>query len=292
MQWFFPENNFGQETGFNDAGVETFKGDQNLYLAREILQNCLDAADPNCQEPVRVGFKCVDMPCSQLPDYRDLRSRLELCAVYWEGDSKAKKFFMNAADILKGQRVQTLIISDYNTLGVTGGDKERTAGWYSLVKCSGTSSKGSSQGGSFGIGKNAPFASSDLRTVIYSTRTREGCAFQGVARLASHKKGRTVYQATGFLGDNKGASIRTEQKIPKHLQRSEMGTDIYILGFRTTSGWQEDLITAVLEDFWPVILEGKLVVEVEEQKIDTKSIPEFMNKFAAREGFTGHIFYL
>jgi len=31
MEWFFPSNNGGQESGFNDAGVETFKGNIDRY---------------------------------------------------------------------------------------------------------------------------------------------------------------------------------------------------------------------------------------------------------------------
>jgi hypothetical protein len=56
MDWFFPSNNGGQESGFNDAGVETFKGNIDRYLAREAIQNCLDAV-ANHLKPVRVVFE-------------------------------------------------------------------------------------------------------------------------------------------------------------------------------------------------------------------------------------------
>ncbi|MBK9054972.1 MAG: hypothetical protein IPL78_29950 [Chloroflexi bacterium] len=55
MKWTFAKNNGGRESGFHDAGVETFKGNFDRYLARELIQNSLDARlDPN--KPVEVVF--------------------------------------------------------------------------------------------------------------------------------------------------------------------------------------------------------------------------------------------
>jgi hypothetical protein len=41
MKWLFPKNEGGREGGFHDAGVETFKGNFDRYLARELIQNSL-----------------------------------------------------------------------------------------------------------------------------------------------------------------------------------------------------------------------------------------------------------
>src|SRR6185437_12894073 len=41
--WFFASNDGGEDKGLNDAGVVTFKGNIYRYLAREIIQNSLDA---------------------------------------------------------------------------------------------------------------------------------------------------------------------------------------------------------------------------------------------------------
>jgi len=43
--WMFPANDFGQENGLNDPGIETFKDHPLMSLARECLQNSSDAHD-------------------------------------------------------------------------------------------------------------------------------------------------------------------------------------------------------------------------------------------------------
>ena len=38
--------------GINDAGIETFTADMHRSLVREIIQNSLDAKNPQIDEPV------------------------------------------------------------------------------------------------------------------------------------------------------------------------------------------------------------------------------------------------
>ena len=65
-----------------------------------------------------------------------------------------------------------------------GSDEEYNSPWCNLTKSQGASDKSGSNGGSFGIGKFAPYACSAFRTVFYSTLDRDGIsAYQGVARL-------------------------------------------------------------------------------------------------------------
>lgn len=94
-------------------------------------------------------------------------------------------------------------ISDFNTTGLLGSAEEYNSPWTNLTKSSGASDKVGSQGGSFGIGKFAPFACSDLRTVFYSTKDKDGeKASQGVARLTSFKKSdEDTAQGIGFYGE-------------------------------------------------------------------------------------------
>lgn len=59
-----------------------------------------------------------------------------------------------------------LRISDFNTSGLTGSRAEVNTDWTNLTKSSGVSDKKGTSGGSFGIGKFAPFACSDFSTVF------------------------------------------------------------------------------------------------------------------------------
>ena len=65
--WNFPPNNDGQENGLNDPGIETFKDRPLTSLAREILQNSSDAADPTSGKPVEVHFKLLEIPKTEFP---------------------------------------------------------------------------------------------------------------------------------------------------------------------------------------------------------------------------------
>ena len=248
LTWTFASNNGGEDHGFNDAGIETFKGNLERYLAREVIQNSLDARADK-KKPVLVKFELIELDRDNVPDLTGLAETFKHCEKYWPSDQKAKEFFKTAAALAKGKKSTALRIGDYNTTGVIGGDKERTKNWYYLVRCSGSSSKWGGEGGSFGIGKNAPFAASRMRTVLYSTlNSEEEYIFQGVARLVTHERAKVgTAQPTGFLGDSKSASIRKKKDIPKQFLRKEQGTDLIVLGYQADGTWNTDLTHSVLE---------------------------------------------
>lgn len=292
MKWFFSDNDGGQESGYHDAGVETFKGDFYSYLARELIQNSLDARhDPN--KPVVVRFHAEDIPRSEIPEVDSLANAIKRCAEYWANDKKALQFFDKAYALLKEDTISALRIGDYNTTGVEGSDTERGKNWYNLVRCSGSSSKGGGEGGSFGIGKNAPFVASLLRTIFYSTKTIDKkVAFQGVAKLATHANfNGGLAQATGYLGETKGSAVREFDDIPPRFLRSQAGTDIVILGFRTDQEWKKELVFSVLENFWPAIHFSDLEVQIDDLKISKENLRALLDDHAGREGFSAHLYF-
>lgn len=292
MSWLFPRNDGGRDSGFHDAGVETFKGNLDRYLAREMIQNSLDAR-LEAEKPVHVKFELLSLDRSKIPGMNYLQETFGRCAEYWKDDDKASAFFRHAIWLASQLRISALKISDYNTTGVPGEDADRTKNWYHLIRCAGSSSKGGGEGGSFGIGKNAPFAASKLRTVFYSTKTADdSVAFQGVSTLVSHKlpDGSTA-QPTGFLGEEHGESIRSPEHIPIIFQRTECGLDIVVLEYPAASEWQNDLTYSVLDNFWPAIDLGDLIVTVGNQIIDRSTLPTLLNAFNGQEDFTAHLFY-
>lgn len=291
MKWVFPKNNGGRDSGFHDAGVETFKGNLDRYLARELIQNSLDAR-LNLNKPVHVKFEILEFDRSKIPSMDDLAATLQRCAEYWSDDEKALAFFEAAAQLAAQPRLKALKVGDYNTTGVAGSDTDRSKNWYHLIRCAGSSSKWGGEGGSFGIGKNAPFAASRLRTVLYSTLSDGACAFQGVATLVSHKlPDGTTAQPTGFLGGDAGESIRTLGHIPHDFRRTEKGTDIVLLEYPATPLWQNDLIHSILENFWPAIEFGDLTVTVGDQTIDKSNLSALIEEFSGQEDFTAHFYY-
>lgn len=312
---YFPPLNGGEETGFNDAGVEQFKHDRIESLMRECTQNSSDALDESLGDgkKVRVEFELIHVPVGDLPGSAELKDHLRRCLDYVTADvvdnkeKKAQQFFRKAVELLEAETIPCLLVRDFNTTGLTGGDEDRGGRWHSLVKAKGSSNKSDeTAGGSFGIGKSAPFACSALRTVFYGTRNTDGMAFQGKSVLITHHdESDDQTQGVGFIGLRKGNKVyalRDEAGIPGFLRRDENGTDVMVVGF-TEKDWADKIKAAALTHFWPALelkrIEfsikevGKKIAHIDHGNLDeglawlkktgladnAKEIPEFLDAF-------------
>ncbi len=161
LKWHFVSTGGGDEDGLNNSKVEYFAGDYNYYLARETIQNSIDARKDKSQ-PVEVVFKLENFTAQNFPGVDQMRDILKNAIDYWKESPETKTFLNSANKILSQKEIPFLRISDYNTVGLNGTDDDKKGGWYSLVRSTGNSSKASGEGGSFGIGKGAPFAASKI----------------------------------------------------------------------------------------------------------------------------------
>ncbi len=282
--WKFPLNNDGAITGISEAGVETFKGTPYKSLAREVCQNSLDAINDSTK-PVLVEFTSMQYPSSLLDGREALSDAFERCSRFWDTqkDKKATNFFKKAYETIAKDTIHILRMSDFNTTGLDGSDKQLNSNWSNLVKSSGVSDKGASAGGSFGIGKSAPFACSDFRTVLYSTYDCNGVeASQGVARLVSFESEQGITQGTGYYGNKeRNQPVFQQFKLDKGYDRQEPGTDIYILGFRQDVAWKEQIIAAVLEGFLVAIWKELLEVKVDDVIISRETLNTVIEAYEA-----------
>lgn len=281
--WIFPKNNNGPITGIGEAGVETFKGSPFDSLAREICQNSLDAKLNN-NEPVVVEFSEFKLSRNKLNSVDQLMDAFIRSIDFWKGlnDRKTVEFFKNAIQIIDKEEITVLRVSDFNTTGLTGSNQEYGTAWYNLVKSSGVSDKGGASGGSYGIGKSAPYACSNLRTIYYSTLDINGLvASQGVSRLVTFKdsEGDTTY-GTGYYGNSeKVTPIEKPLFLDPNYTRTSSGTDIYILGFQNDNGWKIDMIKAVIDGYLIAIYEGKIKVIVGDEEISKDTLGLLMEKY-------------
>ena len=148
--WQFPPTNGGRVDGFNDPGIAHFSGSPMSSLARETIQNSMDARG-TLEEPVHVSFELVDLP----PDHigRDeLADAIDACKLEAQGDLVAESALDSARELIRKNTITCLRVSDSNTTGLQGKQ------WRALVKMQGVSLKpgGDGAGGSHGIGKYAP----------------------------------------------------------------------------------------------------------------------------------------
>lgn len=285
MKWSFPSNNYGQVNGIADSGIETFQGTPLKSLSREICQNSLDAS---IGETATVEFSCFQLDAESLPGINDLQQACTSAHAHWKSNNsdRATRFFTKALSVLNKPQIPVLRISDYNTTGLRGSKEEYNSPWSNLIKSSGASDKGGSSGGSFGIGKWAPFACSQLHTVFYSTLdVDQEVASQGVARLASFKNddGETT-QGIGYYGEEHNTPYFDVMDLQPGYSRKACGTgtDIYIAGFAFADDeWKDEIIVSALEGFLYAFLNDKLIVKVNDFVLKKETLPQAMEIYKA-----------
>ena len=282
-KWRFPLLDDGPEQGFNNGGIATFKG-ADLYdnLAREICQNSLDAKRKD-QDTVKVEFQMKSFKIDDFNALNDLRGIFESCDEYWKEkkDSRLDTFLLDAKNVLANNILDCLVISDYNTTGLTGAklSVHEKSVWRALTHSDGVTNKSSGSAGSYGIGKNAPFACSSLRTVFYNTYAEDGVkAFQGVSRLVTHENAEGKYtQGVGFYQnvlDDKRTPIfeNDECGFRDEFIRYEFGTDVIVVGLNKVSTWEDDIEKAILNNFFVSIYKGLLEVNVANRIINKQTL--------------------
>ena len=289
MKWSFPSNNGGDVNGISNAGIETFQGTRLKSLAREICQNSLDAI-VDSKKPVIVEFSSFSLKVDEVPDINSLVDAFKRSKSFWlcQNSKKATDFFDEAIKLLETGTIPFLRVSDYNTSGLVGSHEEYNSPWCNLTKGTGISDKAGSAGGSFGIGKFAPYACSIFRTVFYSTCDIDGvCASQGISRITSFRlDDGQITTGVGYYGQNGNKPIYNQMHLDGSFTRNvdQTGTDIYISGFKSESDWKNDIIASIIDGFLFAIFTGKLVVKVDDIIISSKTLPSIVSEY--KEYFT------
>lgn len=284
-KWSFPSSNGGEKRGLNDSGIETFNDNPIKSLAREICQNSLDAVLKD--KPAIVEFKTFSIDTAEFPDRDGFYDILSKCYDYSKNNKNPKTphFFKHALDKMDCRKISMLRISDFNTTGLRGSD------WDNLVNSSGASEKAEGKGGSFGIGKNAPFACSEFRTVFYSTLDLGGIErSKGVSRLISYKLKENddhsddLSQGTGYYGISSPYNIKHMDKmleLDKSFKRTTSGTDIFVSAFKSAGDeeFKSNIIAEVLDGFLMAIWQEKLEIKVNGYDINKSTLPSVIESY-------------
>lgn len=285
--WDFPLLGTGNQSGNNIAAITMFKGTGIMDgLAREVCQNSLDAKDKElpADTPVRVKFELTEIAKADFPMFEGYKEALESSIAYWKtsplSTPKIMEFLHNVETALNADSIPMLVMSDYNTVGLNGvnaAENEKSF-WNLLVNTEGISIKqDENSAGSFGIGKNAPFAYSALNLVFYNTLAKDGGrAFEGVTRLVTTQKeyngtmrptqpiGKYLYLLDEYTGR---PILPTDDCAIANIEdfsRTEIGTDVAVVGFKKNDylDWEKLTATAVIKNFILAIMDGKLDVTI------------------------------
>jgi hypothetical protein len=178
-KWSFAGRGAGQIQGFNVAGLQWFADDPIGKVVREICQNSIDAAISE-DKPVRVAMALREINSSSIFQLGGLSPFVSAAsdAATKQDQSEAKTYWANAKKSLNQKTVRVLEFHDFETKGLTGpiefSIENAGTPWIGLVMASGVNvASNDASGGSFGIGKSAPFVLSELRTVFYYTQEIE-----------------------------------------------------------------------------------------------------------------------
>lgn len=297
--------------GFNNGGVSEFRSIKYDGLAREIIQNSLDARRDE-DKPVVVKFEHLKVNNGELPNYKDLLISVKECYEYIEKEESNNRNLKDLEHIKKclleslkeNETTNVLKIGDFNTLGLSMkndkdeyNEKSGTA-WANLVKKAGNSYKKNGDGGSFGIGKFAPFVFSTIRTLIYSTKTVDGdIAVQGKTILSGRIENGVGREPIGFYGqyyENKygdetireSNAIKKKENIPITFLRDEIGTNVFVLNAKIENDWDSQILVSVLKSFFFAIINNSLEVEIKKYDednpiiINSKTILGLVNKYS------------
>lgn len=263
--WHFAPTGGGVRYGFNNAAAEHFKSGPEDKLIREVIQNSLDAAATGSQEPVLVDI----FPCQiDSNDIGAIELKKHIRASRHEMKEKGQRAgaeaYRKALSLLRKPSIPALAVLDRNTTGLTE-DK-----WNSLIFEEGIPAKGGegAHGGSFGIGKNAPYNAAQLHSVIYCTHysnSRQGRVekMAGRAVLVSHRnfENDEMLQSIGFLSLPNAEPVRGTN-IPDYFRLRHPGTGLWILGFNQPKKWFEIAVNATANNFFYAIHHRKLAVNI------------------------------
>ncbi|MGP1354627.1 MAG: hypothetical protein ACTS1Z_15035 [Parasphingopyxis sp.] len=272
----FLTNEGGEAEGLSDAGIETFRENPFAAVARETGQNSRDAR-ADTDRPVLLKFDMITIPAAEFPSVEEYREAAQLCLTKSEDNEREKEtgFFRNAVSVLNADEIRILRIADYNTKGVRGPCEEGRP-FHTLAKTDGMSVKEDiSSGGSFGIGKNATFALSDLQTVFISTRyldadETEHNLCMGKTQFISHTDADGIERRRkGYWGITDGyMPLDKLDEMPDWLRRDEQGTSIFSIGLRDTrTDWRYEITAELLINFFAAIERQEMEFEIDEASI-------------------------
>ena len=268
----------------NDASQEHFTGHRLSSVARELGQNTNDARSDKAKEndqPAVISFKKISVDAKDIPDLIGLKEKLNGSLDYAKNhleNEDLTSFYTKALSTAELKRIPVLRVSDWNTRGLEG-PFEGTTPVVAFAKGKGISKKSSkSSGGSRGIGKNAIFTISDLRTLFFSTcslnkkSNKQEILSQGKAVLISDIHNEEIRKGTGYWGRKGAKAVSGEKSLPGWLKRSGhipdiadiRGLSLFAIGFNQGPKWHFKLAASALSTFFSAIQQGFLEFQIKD----------------------------
>ncbi len=267
--WEFGDGSSAPRNGLESSEMQLFKNTRYYSLAREICQNSIDAKLPNKKTAI-VEIDLFEITPDEIKGINTFREELDKCI------NEVKDRDVNSLTMLKemskevnsSMYISCLKISDYNTTGLSNAySYDKNGGFFNITKGNGTTTKLSgSTGGSKGLGKYSLFNTSKLNMVFYSTYNENGeKAYMGVTKLLSRTLNidNRYTSGYGYYYDTKDSKpIRGSLALGNTRERTETGTDIYIIAPENSKTILKDMITSILDSYIYAINQEILIVKL------------------------------
>lgn len=298
LTWGFREAPPDGGKDFGNAGVYATPMSVKTVV-REDGQNSLDAG---LGGPVVMRFRVVELEPSS-----DRYGRLLNALAFDElaehiaavgAQSKIGARLAAGLEHLREDKLVAVIVDDYGTSGLVGGEFDSDGPYCALVRDNLNSAKGSATaGGVFGLGAKVNLACSRVGTVLFASKVHgeevRGTRLVARSELTYHELGRgrerTRFAGPGWFGKmGKGEVVESAWLPDDHrilddllLRRDDLprgvtakrstGTSILILAFwdpqvdlsAGTKQLVDQIVEAVAVNFWPAIMRDQLAVWVE-----------------------------
>lgn len=269
--FYFEEARRSGRQGANDPAEQFFEGSlAEVSVARELGQNSLD--NPSGDGPVRMQFELRRMAVADIPGIADLRPHFEAAMRATQGQNGHDRMVL-AHELAQQDHIWVLRVGDYGTVGLRGSEKDsdnQDSPLIALTRGEGISENDPNRGGSYGIGSAVGPMASDLCTVLYTSLAtdKEEVVFAAYSRLASHVDASGVKRrADGYFTlidlEDDFEYLRSPGPIGPFAERTEQGTDVFILGYRKAEDdpGLVNIRDAFVRNFMLAIDRGKLIVE-------------------------------
>ncbi len=310
MKWKFAKTEDRTLFGGSVMALESFNEDGSIV--REIIQNSLDAKREEC-DYVKVEIEISKQNTNLFPDKEGIQETIEACKSRFDYGTKDLNLLNDISESLENDEHYIVTFRDVNTRGLIGGlsDEDLETDLFQLIYADGTTNKNAkeSSGGSFGIGKNAPFTRAGVRTIFYETRNTENNEYKiGKSLLVSHKINEENRVPRGYLEND-----RSIDKYLENIKLKDYGTAVHIPFYKISSNKKKTLneritseinrlIIDVLKNFMVAVVREKLEVEIidninpENSQIITKDgierIIKYLSTLSGNKKFINEIEYI
>ena len=280
---FSPISNF-EDLNFNKI-LERFYGLGVAGLTRENIQNSLDGRLPGSELPVVVKINTGEIHRNRIPGIDSITARIN-CLEGRNGYTKETIRHMKVE--MEKEHVKYISFEDENTRGLTGAkygqsnSKAHTWGIYAYNKGVHFEDEDetfeASRGGSHGVGKIASNAASDLHLMFFANCDADNEQhLGGTIQLIEHKYQGNYYRSSGYFSkveqhENSTKFMPFENKFDDLFQKNTRGLKIVIPFLRESFYNEKEIIQAVCDSFFMSILGKKLIVYVNDLRIDDKKI--------------------